>query len=266
MGGFLSGTRDGQRVDVGKDGLLMGSDYYLRLTDDEYPIVVSFAHFKFPHRNLPPYWTSEALRIPRSNHQFRQTDLSDTLLMRDRSCTEAAHLIPRVEERWFRSNEMLKYTSRPLPSVTSTDDPRNAPLLRSDLHSTFDAKRWVVVPKAGTWVVHVLDPGPSRQFLSLYYNVTFNIKELTGEQWTRLFPLRTKSRSQSPTKGHWQEAAEEDLNEEEEEPEPRGRMRRRIEAVQGQVWKNLVSQKEDNSYSKSLERLGHPARVWIWSS
>ncbi|KAF1809466.1 hypothetical protein P152DRAFT_494339 [Eremomyces bilateralis CBS 781.70] len=115
----------------------------------KYPIVVSFAHFKFPHRNLPPCWTSEGLRIPISNYQSRPTSLSDILLVRDRSCrvtdhyegTEDVHLIPLVEERWFRSNEMLKCTSRPLPSVTSADDPRNSLLLRSDLHSTFDAKR-----------------------------------------------------------------------------------------------------------------------------
>lgn len=38
----------------------------------------------------------------------------------------------------------------------TTDDPRNAILLRSDVHTLFDAKRFIIVPKKGKWVTHVL--------------------------------------------------------------------------------------------------------------
>ena len=70
-----------------------------------YPVVPSFAHFQFPHGNLPPAWS--AMRIPRRlNALPRPSTFDQAVLARDVSCrislnifeTESAHLIPHAEE------------------------------------------------------------------------------------------------------------------------------------------------------------------------
>jgi len=103
------------------------------------------------------------------------------VLARDVSCrisqnifgTESAHLIPRTEDHWFNTNQMLRYSSRPeAPGTNSADDARNVLLLRSDLHHLFDQGRFVFLPKRGIWVVHVLFGLPNEELAALYHNVT----------------------------------------------------------------------------------------------
>jgi hypothetical protein len=142
-----------------------------------YPVVPSFAHFRFPHDNLPPSWTSASLAFPEPPPSLqRWTGFADMVVARDETCritnhslgTETAHLVPRSEEAWYRSNGMTLYNSRP---EAGTDDARNALLLRSDLHTLFDARKFVVVPKDNTWIVHVLVGRPSEELGALYHNV-----------------------------------------------------------------------------------------------
>ena len=67
--GYFTSTRDGERVNVGQDGLLRGHSYYFHVpsfsasssipaqppTDfPRYPLCLSFEHWSFPHGNLPP--------------------------------------------------------------------------------------------------------------------------------------------------------------------------------------------------------------------
>ncbi|KAF1812193.1 hypothetical protein P152DRAFT_27841, partial [Eremomyces bilateralis CBS 781.70] len=183
--GFLTETRKGRRIAAEADSLLTLKNYYFRIKEDpdddpKYPIIPSFAHFQFPHDNLPPCWKSDIFRIPRSDILPRQSGLTEILLSRDVSCrvtshtegTEAAHLIPRSEEPWFSSNMMFQYTSRPATMTDPTDDARNAILLRSDIHTVFDQKRLVAVPKGSSWVVHVFAPGLTGELAKLYHNVT----------------------------------------------------------------------------------------------
>ncbi|KAM3512716.1 hypothetical protein MY11210_003669 [Beauveria gryllotalpidicola] len=113
--GFLSEDKaSGARpVMIGPDDLLLGRSYYFHIPnrvgdtrpDGPYPIVPSFAHFQFPHQNLPPTWKASSLTLPASQ--------SNTVLARDVSCrvtssklgTEIAHLIPRSEDAWFATNQ-----------------------------------------------------------------------------------------------------------------------------------------------------------------
>jgi hypothetical protein len=67
---------------------------------------------------------------------------------------------------------MFQYTSCPAALTDPTDDARNAILLRSDIHTIFDQKRLVVVPKGNSWVVHVFAPGLTGELAKLYHNVT----------------------------------------------------------------------------------------------
>ncbi len=53
----------------------------------------------------------------------------------------------------------------------STDDPRNVLLLRSDLHSLFNARKFTIVPKGKAWVAHVLAGRPDTELAALYHNV-----------------------------------------------------------------------------------------------
>ncbi|KAG9670166.1 hypothetical protein KCV03_g10336, partial [Aureobasidium melanogenum] len=119
----------------------------------------------------------------------RQGNLTDALLPRDVSCrltaaiegTEHAHLVPRTEGEWFRQNTMFQYGVAPRPEIEPIDVPRNALLLRSDIHTAFD-QRWFAItlkplpastdgPATYGLAVHVFSPGLSEQFVKLYHRV-----------------------------------------------------------------------------------------------
>ncbi|KAI9771266.1 MAG: hypothetical protein M1840_002236 [Geoglossum simile] len=182
--GFLTETRTGGAVQAGPDGILRGKNYYFRVSEDasdeHYPVVPSFAHWRFPHDNLPEFWTScEPLSVLLDRQLPRQGSLTEATLTRDISCritnhiegTEHAHLVPRSEERWFSENNMSIYTTRQRPGSEPVDDAQNAILLRSDVHTIFDQKRFAIVPKSSVLLVHIIAPGSSRQLASLYHNV-----------------------------------------------------------------------------------------------
>jgi hypothetical protein len=119
----------------------------------------------------------------------RQGNLTDALLARDVSCrltaaiegTEHAHLVPRTEGEWFRQNTMFQYGVAPRPEIEPIDVPRNALLLRSDIHTVFDQRRFAIdlqpLPAATNGpaiyglAVHVFSPGLSEQFVKLYHRV-----------------------------------------------------------------------------------------------
>jgi hypothetical protein len=119
----------------------------------------------------------------------RQGNLTDALLARDVSCrltativgTEHAHLVPRTEGEWFRQNTMFQYGVAPRPEMEPIDVPRNALLLRFDIHTVIDQRRFAITLKplpAATdgratygLAVHVFSPGLSEQFLKLYHRV-----------------------------------------------------------------------------------------------
>ena len=69
--------------------------------------------------------------------------------------TQAAHLCPRSEDAWFQRNEMSRYNLNPLlVSQGPLEDTANALLLRQDLHTHFDAHKFVFVPKRSKCMGH----------------------------------------------------------------------------------------------------------------
>ncbi|KAF2194705.1 hypothetical protein K469DRAFT_725931 [Zopfia rhizophila CBS 207.26] len=162
--GFLTETKTGGRT----------------ANSEKYPVVPLFAHWRFPHDNLPESWTScEPYKLPLDRQLPRQSSLAEATLARDVSCrvtnhvegTEHAHLVPRSEERWFSENGMFRYTNQQRPGSEPVDDAQNAILLRSDIHTIFDQKRFAIAPKSSVLLVHILAPGSSLQLTRLYHNV-----------------------------------------------------------------------------------------------
>ena len=160
----------------------------------KYPIVPSFFHWQFPHSNLPEPWAVHNLSKPPTQRQLpRQSSLTEALLARDISCrvtnhiegTEHAHLVPRSEELWFSQNGMFQYTQQQRPGTEPIDDSCNAILLRSDIHTIFDQKRLVLVPKISAFVVHILAPGSTSELVDLYHNV--QLQPLAGVAVEYLF-------------------------------------------------------------------------------
>jgi len=133
----------------------------------------------------------------------RQGSLTDALLARDITCrltdtvegTEHAHLVPRSEVAWFQENTMFRYGVSPRPEVEPIDVPRNALLLRSDVHTVFDQRRFAIIPKplppnkdspvTHSLAVHVFSPGSSIQFTKLYHHVA--LQPLNGISLEYLF-------------------------------------------------------------------------------
>jgi HNH endonuclease len=99
---------------------------------------------------------------------------------RDKSCRltgaadgyEVAHIVPvseRVGVGWFDANTMAQYTPDGIGSIHNMS---NAIVLRADVHRTFDARAWVIVPDGDAWVSYILKPGKNDpQLLRLYHNV-----------------------------------------------------------------------------------------------
>ena len=167
-----------------------------------YPIVPTFADWEFPHNNLPPSW--EECNIPGDpGHDVPRSGA--LALSRDIRCritayregTEHAHLVPTSETFWFGQNQMTMYTM-----ASSIKDPSNLFLLRSDLHSIFDSKKFAVVPKRSIpnkdkplLVVHSFVATADSEIIQLYHNVSLQTLSGIAKEflfarfsWT-IFPL-----------------------------------------------------------------------------
>lgn len=66
---------------------------------------------------------------------------------------------------------MFRYTNQQRPGSDPVDNARNALLLRSDVHTIFDQKRFAIIPKSSTLLVHIIAPGSLLQLTNLYHNV-----------------------------------------------------------------------------------------------
>jgi hypothetical protein len=164
-------------------------------------MVRSFRDWRFPHGSLPSYWTSCHIpNAPVGRLLPRQSTLTEAILARDLTCrlinhmesTEHAHLVLRNEQAWFDDNAMFQYTNLSRVDIDGIDDSLNGILLRSDVHTLFDQRRFALVPKPScdvtdrlSLVAHVLIPGVSSQLIQLYHNVA--TQELTGVAMEFLF-------------------------------------------------------------------------------
>lgn len=122
--------------------------------------------------------------------------------IRDQTCRvtgynnslDAAHIIPAAEASWFDSNKMKRYCSI-RDGLKLIDDERNHIVLRRDIHPLFDARKLLIIAKAGSspsavaassstgadavplsretvpsqLVLHVL-PSGSNELIELYHN------------------------------------------------------------------------------------------------
>ena len=219
--GWFTETKDGLKIELRANELLLRPDYYFHLPSqssplDPYAVVPSFREWKFPHDKLPESWSDPVQATP-STRLYPASSLFPALLARDASCrmsaheegTQAAHICPRSEEDWFDSNEMSIYNLNPqMTGAQSMDDVSNAMLLRADLHKSFDAQKFVFVPKASRpvhglsttdntpehiFVIHLLSP--SQELGILYHNVSLQAIPDVGREflfarfaWT-LFPF-----------------------------------------------------------------------------
>jgi hypothetical protein len=129
---------------------------------NRYPVWPSFEHWSYPHRNLPPMWaplmstsSTVSAEAPLSA-PLAASNLSTAIRRRDKcwrvtaqkDYVETAHLVPRTEAGWFRSSAMSQCNpDGQLPSEMITDDISNAIASRSDIHSAFDDKKFVIIPK-----------------------------------------------------------------------------------------------------------------------
>ncbi|KAH0541387.1 hypothetical protein FGG08_004151 [Glutinoglossum americanum] len=195
--GYFTETRDGPRITLDDDQLLTGAEYYFHVPSpsvegsaiDEgslvspyyrYPVVPNFQEWPFPHHNLPPGWADGLMKPSAGSSVIRApSHHAITVLERDGSCrisdyTEGlscAHLCPQAELEWFTSNAMYEYNAQTQLSAASvTDDKQNCLTLRLDLHSTFDRRKFVFVPKGGALVTHFLQP--TSCYGRIYHNTT----------------------------------------------------------------------------------------------
>jgi len=212
--GYFSRTRDGSdRLNLQHDDLIFDKVLYFHVpsSDAKYPVYPDFANWAFPHDDLPPSWP----RAPASDDDALDTDelrappssstLTAAVLRRDktcvisgqRDCVERAHLCPRSEVDWFDKNGMAQYNMNgQLVRDAVIDDITNAIALRSDLHTTFDAAKFVVVPKQDAWVAHFTHL--TNDLGKLYHNTAVAIdKEVSANcllarfAWA-IFPLVSK--------------------------------------------------------------------------
>lgn len=183
--GFFSLTSTGTAIDCGPDEILTEPNYYFHVPQAEkYEVVADFASCIFPHGNMPPMWLSDDLKIPKAIGLPRETSCNSIVLSRDVSCrvtnctlgTEGAHLLPKSEELWYTKNSMFQYSA--WEERGTTDDPRNAVLLRSDVHTLFDAKRFLIVPKKSKWVTHVLYGAAQDELARSFHDV--QVQPLAG--------------------------------------------------------------------------------------
>jgi len=190
--GYLTQERDGRRIDIEQDGLLTAKHYYFHVppsTDgasDElpYPIYPSFQHWSFPHDDLPLAWSQFTREEQASTFQgvIPPSNLSEAVLYRDQGCIvtrhgdycTSSHICPKSETEWFNSSGLSVYNlNQMLPRHHTINDISNAISLRWDVHRAFDDRKFVILPKEGSWVIHFLSP--TKDLGKLYHNTAVRL-------------------------------------------------------------------------------------------
>lgn len=150
-----------------------------------YPIYTSFEQWQFPHDSLPTSWQAfeqafQILQSEQTSRLFADSSLTAATIYRDSTCritasekaTDVAHVIPVNQVDWFWRNHMRRYGSDPT-ALHSVNDLSNTILLRADLHRTFDALEWVIIPKPNSegvmqFVFHLIRSSP--ELAERYHN------------------------------------------------------------------------------------------------
>ncbi|KAK4146081.1 uncharacterized protein C8A04DRAFT_35347 [Dichotomopilus funicola] len=177
---FLALDKEGlQQVRVPVHDILTEEEYYFIVEGSErYPIVPSFQDWEFPHSRIPDWWPS-VVTTPVST--------SDCAITNAGYAVGEAHLVPKEERVWYTENQMSRYGVG-LPDI---DNRANILPLRKDIHYSFDARWFVIVPRMVTTNSSLM---PSLQY------VTHIISRDAAELWPAYHlalveSLRTDSRA-----------------------------------------------------------------------
>jgi len=154
-------------------------------------VVPSFRHY-LPPAFLPDSWSQAILPAPPQNARASSQSSSNTI-RRDETCrvsnhveqTEAAHIIPLGESKWFDSTEMSSYMN--------INSPQNYLLLRSDIHQLWDQRQFSILPRrieteegeSVAWVAYVTKQHPREEVVRLYHDVC--LQPLRGVESMALF-------------------------------------------------------------------------------
>ncbi|KAF8539796.1 hypothetical protein BDD12DRAFT_980730 [Trichophaea hybrida] len=171
------------------DQLLTNNRYWFYPLDwdkdptPRYPVCPDFRSWAFPHEHFPtlkPWNQSTATNVPLGEgvreHNVAPSAASASVKKRDKRCKisdyadalESAHLIPREESFWYESNSMAQYALNPVSPTNPTTNVANLITLREDLHSIFDQRFFVLVPKGSAFHVHFLLP--TEDLSPIYHN------------------------------------------------------------------------------------------------
>lgn len=124
-----------------------------------YPIVANFESWRFPHDRLPASW-SKADEPPTSTpapgiahpiseriRTLQSYSTSSCVISAHSIAVEQAHVVPKACADWFTQNGMRCYNDPSPQQLGRIDQPRNKIGLRSDLHTFFDSRHLVIIPK-----------------------------------------------------------------------------------------------------------------------
>ena len=184
--GWLSESKSPGSTRVDPASMLEADSYYFHLATPEsddrdlpYAVVPTFEEWEFPHENLPDLWSNAPKRPALSVSASKaKSNVTVVTRERDKSCrmsglaeeTEVAHLCPDYKFDWWKANRMSRYN---LDKTTTFMDSLNRILLRGDLHTAFDKRRFVFAPKPTKsgkpmFVTHMLES--SHEYQKLYHN------------------------------------------------------------------------------------------------
>ena len=220
--GYMTETRDGDKLEMEWDGLLLKKEYYFHVPSTggdggegqfgiggsasstekyQYPVYPSFEHWSFPHEAIPAHWPSAPPSLDVELAPPSASGLTAHVLSRDQHCLvtlskdnmERAHLCPHKEGEWFNRNSMDIYNSKRSLGDYLLDDVSNAIALRSDVHTTFDEKRFLISRKKSKWIIHFLEL--TNELGGLYHNTSIKVATNVSPQlllvrfaWA-IFPL-----------------------------------------------------------------------------
>ncbi|KAG9250630.1 uncharacterized protein F5Z01DRAFT_349628 [Emericellopsis atlantica] len=171
------------KVDKSTTDVLRRRTYYYFVDEQrpgyKYPVIPSFDHWRFPHRNLPFAWKN--INMPQASRSMLKRKIAaqdrdgTCRISRHASALEVAHFVPVADEKWFASNKMDQYVKSG-SETRPTEDPTNLITLRRDIHYLFDTRRFTFVPKQDTarqeWslALHVFAPDENPDLIPLYHN------------------------------------------------------------------------------------------------
>lgn len=145
--GFFSSDKPGAvRVQRPDDGVLRDPEYFFQLPGPvPYAVVPRFAHWRFPHNDLPAVWQRWASNSTAAREENKAT--GRCVLSNYADGLDMAHLIPTAEEDWWFANQMQRYSPTYQVATDPIDGPANLLTLRADLHRVFRAGKFCFVPK-----------------------------------------------------------------------------------------------------------------------